>query len=121
MFIKFILTLIFVFLISAIFRHKKTKSDKTKAEALKQEKPQEVNFVVGSRDFQKKNIKNNVFDICIIGGGSTGAGIALEATTQGLKVCLVEKGDFGGGTSSKSTKLLHKGVKYLEKVIKTGN
>lgn len=121
MILRFILSLIILFLTTTYFRLKKIKSDKTKAEALKQEKPHEANFIIGSRDSHKKIIKGTIFDICIIGGGSTGAGIALEAATQGLKVCLVEKGDFGSGTSSKSTKLLHGGVRYLEKVMKTAN
>lgn len=57
------------------------------------------------------------FDLVIIGGGSTGAGIALDAVTRGLKVALVERGDFSSGTSSKSTKLVHGGVRYLEKAF----
>ena len=53
----------------------------------------------------------------MIGGGATGVGVALDATTRGLKVALVEKGDFASGTSSKSTKLVHGGVRYLEKAF----
>jgi glycerol-3-phosphate dehydrogenase len=58
------------------------------------------------------------FDICIIGGGATGAGIALDAAARGLKVCLIEKNDFASQTSSKSTKLIHGGVRYLEQAVK---
>jgi glycerol-3-phosphate dehydrogenase len=58
------------------------------------------------------------FDICIIGAGATGAGIALDATLRGLKVILIDKGDFAGQTSSKSTKLIHGGVRYLEQAVK---
>ena len=54
------------------------------------------------------------FDILVIGGGITGAGIALDAATRGLKVALVEKRDFAAGTSSRSTKLIHGGLRYLE-------
>lgn len=54
----------------------------------------------------------NKFDLLVIGGGATGAGIALDAVTRGLKVALVEKDDFSSGTSSKSTKLFH-GGKFL--------
>jgi glycerol-3-phosphate dehydrogenase len=54
------------------------------------------------------------FDIIIIGGGITGAGIALEASLRGLKVALFEKNDFASGTSSKSTKLIHGGLRYLK-------
>lgn len=53
----------------------------------------------------------------IIGGGATGAGIALDAVTRGLKVAMVERDDFSSGTSSKSTKLVHGGVRYLEKAV----
>ena len=58
------------------------------------------------------------FDICIIGAGATGAGIALDATLRGLKVVLIDKSDFAGQTSSKSTKLIHGGVRYLEQAVK---
>jgi glycerol-3-phosphate dehydrogenase len=57
------------------------------------------------------------YDLLIIGGGATGSGIALDAATRGLKVALVEKDDFAAGTSSKSTKLVHGGVRYLEKAV----
>lgn len=55
-----------------------------------------------------------VFDILIIGGGITGAGLALDAALRGLRVALVEKRDFAAGTSSRSTKLIHGGLRYLE-------
>ena len=54
------------------------------------------------------------FDILIIGGGINGAGIAREAAARGYSVCLCDKGDFAGGTSSASTKLIHGGLRYLE-------
>jgi len=54
------------------------------------------------------------WDLAIIGGGATGAGIALDAVSRGYEVLLVERGDFGCGTSSRSTKLIHGGVRYLE-------
>ncbi|XP_062563725.1 glycerol-3-phosphate dehydrogenase, mitochondrial isoform X2 [Armigeres subalbatus] len=57
------------------------------------------------------------FDVLIIGGGATGAGCALDAVTRGLKTALVEADDFASGTSSKSTKLIHGGVRYLQKAI----
>jgi glycerol-3-phosphate dehydrogenase len=53
------------------------------------------------------------FDLVVVGGGATGLGIALDATLRGLKVALLERGDFGQGTSSRSTKLVHGGVRYL--------
>jgi glycerol-3-phosphate dehydrogenase len=55
-----------------------------------------------------------VYDLVVIGGGITGAGIARDAALRGLKVALFEKADFGAGTSSKSSKLIHGGLRYLE-------
>ncbi|MFM8740381.1 MAG: glycerol-3-phosphate dehydrogenase/oxidase, partial [Cytophagales bacterium] len=54
------------------------------------------------------------FDLVVIGGGITGAGIALDAATRGLRVLLLEKDDFAFGTSSRSTKLIHGGLRYLK-------
>ncbi len=54
------------------------------------------------------------WDILVIGGGATGAGIAVDAATRGFQVLLLEREDFGKGTSSRSTKLVHGGVRYLE-------
>jgi glycerol-3-phosphate dehydrogenase len=58
------------------------------------------------------------FDVCIIGGGATGVGCALDAALRGLKVILIEKNDFAAATSSRSTKLFHGGVRYLEQAVK---
>src|SRR5882757_3108968 len=55
-----------------------------------------------------------LWDIAIIGGGATGIGIALDAASRGYAVCLLEQFDFGKGTSSRSTKLVHGGVRYLQ-------
>ncbi|KAG0324669.1 mitochondrial glycerol-3-phosphate dehydrogenase [Podila humilis] len=60
----------------------------------------------------------DVFDLLIIGGGATGAGCAVDAATRGLKVAMVERDDFSSGTSSRSTKLVHGGVRYLEKAVR---
>ncbi|XP_034462708.1 glycerol-3-phosphate dehydrogenase, mitochondrial isoform X2 [Hippoglossus hippoglossus] len=57
------------------------------------------------------------FDVLVIGGGATGAGCALDAVTRNLKTALVERNDFSSGTSSRSTKLIHGGVRYLQKAI----
>lgn len=57
------------------------------------------------------------YDILVIGGGATGAGIAWDAVTRGYATALVERGDFSSETSSKSTKLVHGGVRYLEKAF----
>ena len=61
--------------------------------------------------------EEDVFDLLIVGGGATGAGTALDAASRGLKVACVERDDFSSGTSSKSTKLVHGGVRYLQKAI----
>src|SRR3981081_3705533 len=58
-------------------------------------------------------LDKEAFDVLVIGGGVTGAGVALDAIARGYKVALVEKADFASGTSSKSTKLLHGGIRYL--------
>lgn len=63
-------------------------------------------------------LRTEEFDLCIIGGGASGAGCALDAALRGLKVALVEKTDFAAETSSKSTKLIHGGVRYLEQAFK---
>jgi len=71
---------------------------------------------------KKKTKKNDDdddgrFDVLVIGGGATGSGVALDAQTRGLNTIVVEREDFGSGTSSKSTKLVHGGVRYLEKAV----
>ncbi|XP_009760652.1 glycerol-3-phosphate dehydrogenase SDP6, mitochondrial isoform X2 [Nicotiana sylvestris] len=60
---------------------------------------------------------SNPLDILVVGGGATGCGVALDAATRGLRVGLVERDDFSSGTSSRSTKLIHGGVRYLEKAV----
>ncbi|MBU8878750.1 glycerol-3-phosphate dehydrogenase/oxidase [Bacillus sp. FJAT-29790] len=59
-------------------------------------------------------LKSETFDVLVIGGGITGAGIALDAATRGMKTALVEMQDFAAGTSSRSTKLVHGGLRYLK-------
>ncbi len=66
------------------------------------------------RDEYKKTLSKNKFDVLVIGGGITGAGICLDTTSRGLKTCLIDMNDFASGTSSKSTKLIHGGLRYLE-------
>ena len=58
-------------------------------------------------------VGTTIWDVVVIGGGATGLGIAVDAASRGFKVLLVEKYDFAKGTSSKSTKLVHGGVRYL--------
>jgi glycerol-3-phosphate dehydrogenase len=68
-------------------------------------------------DLRRGGSAEEEFDLLVIGGGATGTGIAVDAVTRGLKVALVERDDFSSGTSSKSTKLVHGGVRYLEKAV----
>lgn len=65
-----------------------------------------------------KRLQSEHFDICIIGGGASGAGCALDAALRGFRVALIEKNDFASETSSRSTKLIHGGVRYLEQAFK---
>ena len=67
-----------------------------------------------SNVISRPNFSNNPYDLLIIGGGINGAAIANIASSQGLSVALIEKKDFASGTSSKSTKLMHGGLRYLE-------
>lgn len=71
-----------------------------------------------NRTEHARRLADESFDVLVIGGGATGCGCALDAATRGLRVALVERGDFAGGTSSRSTKLVHGGVRYLEQAIK---
>ena len=64
------------------------------------------------RDVQA--LRDTAFDLLILGGGITGAGVALDAALRGLRVALIDKGDFASGTSSVSSKLVHGGLRYLE-------
>jgi glycerol-3-phosphate dehydrogenase len=65
-----------------------------------------------------ERIAEKAFDLCVIGGGATGAGCALDAQLRGLRTVLLESKDFGSGASTASTKLVHGGVRYLEQAVK---
>ncbi|CAI7642536.1 unnamed protein product [Penicillium manginii] len=69
------------------------------------------------QDLKKSQQEDEPYDLLVIGAGATGSGIALDAATRGLRVAMVERDDFSSGTSSKSTKLVHGGVRYLEKAF----
>jgi glycerol-3-phosphate dehydrogenase len=72
-----------------------------------------------TRTEQLKNIEEGQrFDVCVIGGGATGAACALDAQLRGLRTVLFDAGDFAGATSSAATKIIHGGVRYLEEAIK---
>ena len=73
------------------------------------------------RSDAKVSAKRTTFDLCVIGGGATGAGCALDAQLRGLCTLLLDAGDFASAASSASTKLVHGGVRYLEQAIKNLN
>ncbi|UFH56106.1 glycerol-3-phosphate dehydrogenase/oxidase [Spirosoma sp. KNUC1025] len=71
-----------------------------------------------NREKNWERLRQETFDLCIIGAGASGAGAALDAALRGYRVALVDRGDIAGETSSRSTKLIHGGVRYLEQAIK---
>ncbi|WP_096272570.1 glycerol-3-phosphate dehydrogenase/oxidase [Paucisalibacillus globulus] len=73
-----------------------------------------MNFSNKNRQQIIQSLKKDQFDVLVIGGGITGAGVALDATTRGMNIALVEMQDFAAGTSSRSTKLVHGGLRYLK-------
>ncbi len=66
------------------------------------------------RPLALRRLADDDFDVLVVGGGITGAGVALDAAARGLRTALVERGDFASGTSSKSSKLVHGGLRYLQ-------
>lgn len=101
---------------------RKTKQILTKVKTiiLQENKPQISSPMKTSSTFNRNHMLSEainpktLWDIAIIGGGATGVGAALEATSRGYKVILIEQSDFGKATSSRSTKLAHGGVRYLQ-------
>jgi len=73
-------------------------------------------FSANDRKQNLERLTTEVFDLVVIGGGITGAGIALDASSRGLRTALIEKADFAFGTSSRSTKLIHGGLRYLKQL-----
>jgi glycerol-3-phosphate dehydrogenase len=76
----------------------------------------QTQFTSLTRQVKLKKVNETEFDLLIVGGGITGAGIALDAASRGLSVCLIEKNDFASGTSSRSSKLIHGGLRYLKQL-----
>jgi glycerol-3-phosphate dehydrogenase len=66
------------------------------------------------REVALSKLADESFDVVVVGGGITGAGVALDAASRGLRTALVERGDFASGTSSKSSKMVHGGLRYLQ-------
>lgn len=73
-----------------------------------------LEFSAATREFDLERAQRRVFDLIVIGGGITGAGVLLDAVSRGLTALLVEKNDFASGTSSRSSRLIHGGLRYLE-------
>lgn len=73
-------------------------------------------FSSAQRDSFIETLDAYSFDVLVIGGGITGAGIALDAVSRGLSVALIDMQDFAAGTSSRSTKLVHGGLRYLKQL-----
>lgn len=73
---------------------------------------------LATRQAQLAELERDTFDILVVGGGSVGAGVALDAAARGLHVALVERLDYASGASGRSTKLLHGGVRYLERAVR---
>lgn len=75
-----------------------------------------MQFSQNNRAHFFQQLQNEKYDLLVIGGGITGCGIALDAALRGMKVALIEKKDFAYGTSSRSTKLIHGGLRYLKQL-----
>lgn len=71
-------------------------------------------FSPNTRQMNLQKLQSEEFDLIVIGGGINGAGVARDAASRGMKVALIEARDFASGTSSKSSKLIHGGIRYLE-------
>ncbi|HLE69613.1 MAG TPA: FAD-dependent oxidoreductase, partial [Vicinamibacteria bacterium] len=73
-------------------------------------------FSFRTRSTNLQRLCREEFDVAVIGGGATGAGIARDAALRGMTVALIEKGDFAAGSSSKSSKMIHGGLRYLKQL-----
>jgi heterodisulfide reductase subunit A-like polyferredoxin len=85
----------------------------------KERKPQEAAKIQYKKrtDHLKEILAQPEYDVVVVGGGCNGVGVLLDSSTRGLKTLLIEKDDFASGASSKSTKLIHGGVRYLQQVF----
>eukprot|EP00611_Tribonema_gayanum_P009894 TRINITY_DN19778_c0_g1_i1.p1 TRINITY_DN19778_c0_g1~~TRINITY_DN19778_c0_g1_i1.p1 ORF type:complete len:456 (+),score=128.47 TRINITY_DN19778_c0_g1_i1:95-1462(+) len=75
-------------------------------------------YLPPSREAQLSRLKSEHFDVLVIGGGCVGSGVALDAAMRGMNTAMIEANDFGAGTSGRSTKLIHGGIRYLETAFK---
>lgn len=108
-------SILIFFIIYRIYGLYSSRNIRNKLEELY--KKRKLKKLILKRNEIVSSLKNNDFDIAIIGGGCVGAGCLLDAASRGLKVCLIEESDFGSETSSKNTKLLHGGIRYLQKAF----
>ena len=76
--------------------------------------PTELSSERFDRPAMRQRLATEQFDVVVVGGGITGLGVALDAASRGLRTALVERHDFASGTSSKSSKLIHGGLRYLQ-------
>ena len=76
-------------------------------------------FKLRNRDEELKRLqqKDQEYDLLIVGGGANGTGVVLDAASRGLKCAVIDKFDFASGTSSRSTKMAHGGVRYFEQMM----
>ncbi len=94
--------------------HGPTDTVEMPADAAYSSRPAPARLDPAYRSAALRSLADGVVDVLVVGGGVTGAGIALDAATRGLSVGLVEQRDFAAGTSSRSSKLIHGGLRYLE-------
>ena len=95
-----------------------TEFDPKSLDGLSKEKQVKYNFEMKSREDHIKKLRdpNTVFDLLIIGGGANGAGVVLDGASRGLNCAVVDSYDFAAGTSSKSTKMAHGGIRYFQQM-----
>lgn len=76
-------------------------------------------FELRDRDAEIKELQSasNGYDVLVVGAGASGAGVALEAASRGIKCAVIDKFDFASGTSSRSTKMAHGGIRYFEQMM----
>ena len=93
-----------------------TEFDPTSLDGLPSEKRVKYDFEMKSRNDHLKKLKDSSveFDLLIIGGGANGAGVVLDAASRGLNCAVIDSYDFAAGTSSKSTKMAHGGIRYFQ-------
>ena len=74
-------------------------------------------YKLKTREQHVTDLKNTEYDLLIVGGGASGSGVVLDAASRGLKCAVIDKYDFASGTSSRSTKLAHGGIRYFEQMM----